>query len=69
MKCPNCGLEEHNEYAEYCEECGIFLTNLCTNDCCDLNNGDSVPLSPTAKYCYSCGNESTFNELGFFDKE
>lgn len=69
MKCPNCGFENHIDEAEYCQECGTFLTNFCSNDMCDMNNGESAPLPDNAKFCPHCGSESTFKENGFFDKE
>ena len=69
MKCPKCGLEEHLECAEFCQECGTLLTNFCPNGMCDLNNGESVPLAANAKFCYYCGSPSSFNEEGFFDKK
>lgn len=69
MKCPNCGFEDHVENSEFCQECGVLLVNLCSNSSCDLNNGDIVSLPEDAKYCPYCGTESTFKNLGFFDKE
>ena len=69
MKCPNCGFDEHIEDASYCQECGIYLINTCTNDMCDFNNGDSVPLPYDAKFCPICGTESSFKSFGFFESK
>lgn len=69
MKCPSCGFENHLEEAIYCQECGIFLKNLCSNDRCDLNIDERIPLPQDAKFCPYCGSESSFNEAGYFDKE
>lgn len=67
--CPKCGFSEHVEGAEYCQECGTFLINFCSNGICDMNNGDAIPLSENAKFCPFCGSESTFKESGYFDKQ
>lgn len=69
MKCPNCGFEDHADQALFCQECGEYLINNCTNEFCDLNNGESIPLESDVKFCPYCGAESTFKENGFFDKE
>ncbi|WP_338630866.1 hypothetical protein [Clostridium baratii] len=68
MKCANCGFEKHIDDSFYCQECGASLENLCTNNMCDFNNGEAVLLPFNAKFCPSCGAESTFKSLGYFDK-
>ncbi|KEI15785.1 double zinc ribbon domain-containing protein [Clostridium haemolyticum] len=68
MNCPNCGFENHVDDAEFCQECGTYLINNCSNPHCNLNNGDNVPIPNDAKFCPYCGVESTFKEQGFFDK-
>lgn len=66
-KCKVCGFDKHVENADFCQYCGVILTNYCTNGNCDLNNGDSVPIDPEARYCPYCGSQSTFMEAGYFD--
>ncbi|WP_243109663.1 double zinc ribbon domain-containing protein [Clostridium perfringens] len=69
MKCPNCGHEEHIDDAIYCQECGTYLVNICENDNCEFSDkGDLYELPFSAKYCPNCGEKSSFNSLGFFDK-
>lgn len=68
FKCPNCNFEDHIDDALYCQECGIYLINICENDMCDFNNGDAVPLPYDAKFCPICGCESSFKSFGYFDK-
>lgn len=69
MRCPNCDFENHLEDAKFCQQCGIYLINLCTNQRCDLNNGEESPLPDDAKFCPYCGSETSFNKAGFFDSE
>lgn len=52
--CPRCENERINN-GEYCKVCGVHIVNRCTNESCELlADGD-------ARYCYSCGTETTFN--------
>lgn len=63
--CPNCGLDDHEEDAIFCEKCGIALTNYCSEQNCEANNHDDpklCALRPTALYCPYCGSKSTFFE-------
>ncbi|ADZ84494.1 hypothetical protein [Cellulosilyticum lentocellum] len=69
MKCPNCGFEKHIEHAEFCQECGTFMINFCSNPVCNMNNGEELPLSNDMKFCPDCGQPSTFKANGFFDKK
>lgn len=68
MECPNCCFSDHIEDAVYCQECGAYLINNCSNDMCDFNNGGAIHLPDDAKYCPICGSESTFKSSGYFDK-
>ena len=71
MKCPNCGFEDHlDEEVKFCQECGIYLINNCSNDQCETNNNDEkFSLPNNAKFCPYCGSISTFNKEGYFNKE
>lgn len=69
LKCLVCGFEDHVEDAAYCQECGRSLINYCTNDLCDLNNGESIPIVYGAKFCPFCGSPSTFSDDGYFDEK
>lgn len=67
--CPKCNFDEHLEDAFYCQECGTYLINECTNDDCDSNNlanNEIELIHHNAKYCHHCGSHTTFNESGFF---
>lgn len=58
IKCPNCENEEVHE-GPYCDICGSYLINRCTNeDCLEVSNGNS-------RFCQYCGSKTTFliNEL------
>lgn len=68
-KCLVCNFDNHVEEAEYCQNCGASLINFCSNDFCDLNNGDNSPLNSQAHYCPYCGSPSLFKESGYFDEE
>ncbi|MDB1936548.1 hypothetical protein PMY12_05935 [Clostridium tertium] len=68
-KCPCCGFSNHIEEPNFCQECGVSLTNYCTNDMCPFNNGDYIPIPFNAKFCPECGSESTFNSLGYFENK
>ena len=67
-KCPRCGFSDHIKEPNFCQECGASLVNYCTNDMCNFNNGDDIPIPFNAKFCPECGSESTFKEAGYFDK-
>lgn len=50
--CPVCGNEETNITGDYCQICGSYIRNKCTN--CNLD------LEGNARYCTNCGSQSTF---------
>ncbi len=66
-KCPRCNNEEIH-YGEYCIICGAYLINKCTgfhdingniiNECNTIAKGN-------ARYCYKCGEKTTFLENGY----
>lgn len=64
--CPKCGNEQIYGEGEFCDVCGAYLINKCTNDegfyntdpCSKLANGH-------ARYCKYCGSQTTFYNLGF----
>lgn len=56
--CPMCENELTNIKGEYCQICGLNITNKCSNwNCQEL-------LSGSARYCNYCGAESTFLQDG-----
>lgn len=69
--CHKCGFPNNNEKANFCEYCGTSVINKCSNTACDSNHilsGGSFDISPEARYCYHCGSETTFKQIGAFDK-
>lgn len=69
-KCINCGAETVREDSEFCWNCGFPInSNFCTNDMCDLNNGQEIPLPEYAMFCDLCGSESTYNERGIINTD
>lgn len=62
-KCRVCDFDKHIEYAEFCQKCGCSLTNYCTNDMCDMNNGDPIPVPYDADYCPYCGSLTTLSDV------
>lgn len=62
--CPKCGETSEFDDAEYCIYCGTYLINHCTNQYCDMNNGQQIELNPQARYCELCGHTSSFFEEG-----
>ena len=61
-KCRICGFDNHVEDAEFCQKCGVGTNNYCTNDRCDLNNGDKIPVPYDADYCPFCGDLTTLSD-------
>lgn len=63
--CVNCGFSEHLDDALYCQNCGIDLSNFCSNDDCEINNvtePEYATLPNNAKYCPYCGSKTTYFE-------
>lgn len=67
--CIVCNNDKHIEDALFCQNCGVSLTNYCSNDSCDFNNGEPILLDDEAKFCPACGSMSDFNINGYFDEE
>ena len=60
--CPKCENEE-THFGTYCIVCGTGLVNKCAvteDDYRNFNKSCGTILPGNARYCYSCGNESTF---------
>ncbi|MEG1705060.1 MAG: hypothetical protein RR290_00605 [Clostridia bacterium] len=64
FECCQCGHSEHELGSEYCEYCGLKLSNYCSNAKCVKNYGADEPmqLSQDARYCNICGEKSTHYE-------
>lgn len=62
--CVKCNFKDLNEHSEYCPNCGTYLFNHCSNDMCDCNNGYSVVLPNSYRYCDACGSPTTYLEEG-----
>jgi hypothetical protein len=56
--CPICNNENTDIEGDYCQICGAFLRNECTNDNCKCE------LPGDSRYCSLCGSESTFYKDG-----
>ncbi len=54
-KCPICNNEETDLKGDYCQICGTYLINHCS----DLPNCGEI-LSTNARYCPLCGTKSSF---------
>lgn len=81
--CPNCGNEEIENNAVFCKICGRRIINSCAETSYLVEDdhveygytyGNTVPaceqghlLPGNARYCPYCGNETTFNQLGYLD--
>lgn len=63
MICPKCKTKSEYDFPIFCHTCGTYLHNECSNEECDLNDEDckDKPIQINDKYCYLCGNETTFN--------
>lgn len=62
--CPRCQNEETQIYGEHCIQCSLFLYNYCSLVHYDFDNNEyrpcPNPLPGNARYCPTCGAESTF---------
>lgn len=67
--CPKCNNEETN-LGKYCIICGANLVNVCAgteiydNGHEDYREGCGTIAPGNARYCYKCGNETTFYQSG-----
>lgn len=65
--CPKCGNEETNFDGDHCIICGSYFVNKCAVTDNDYNgfSQNCDTLAPgNARYCYKCGNETTFFQAG-----
>ena len=60
-KCPICDNEETLVDGNYCQICGTYLLNECSNETC----GASLPSN--ARYCSICGSRSTYLQMHFLN--
>nr|DAR36836.1 MAG TPA: putative Zn peptidase [Caudoviricetes sp.] len=60
-ECPNCHNEETNIEGDYCQICGKYIINKCSNINCQ--NNEILPSN--ARYCPICGGNSTFFDAKF----
>ena len=58
MQCIRCQNEEIEESAYYCKICGASVVNECSNQNCRQSSDSN------ARYCISCGCDTTFYEQG-----
>lgn len=68
LRCPSCDNEELNFEGDYCSTCSSYLVNVCANteiDAFSTSTTCNKLLHGNARYCYKCGNESTFFQLGY----
>lgn len=71
IECPKCGNEEVYFEGDHCIVCSTFLINKCAVtqvDFHEYNESCNITLPGNARYCYQCGNESTFYQQGLLDK-
>jgi hypothetical protein len=67
IQCPVCGVETYYHHHEYCPVCNCIIINKCSDTerhtkagWVYLYPGCDAILEGNARYCSSCGNESTF---------
>ena len=53
----------------YCTRCGVLLENFCPEENCSDAEGNAILLDAYDRFCYQCGSESKFMQLGYFDSE
>lgn len=61
QECPLCGNEETDIEGDYCQICGKYLKNFCSNRNCS----NDKPLPTNARFCPICGCNSVFYNAGF----
>lgn len=69
INCPRCNNQEVH-YGDNCIACGAFLINRCEagwNFGDDRDHCDQL-LPGNARYCFRCGDESTFSQNNFLEK-
>lgn len=59
-ECPICKNEETDINGDYCQICGSYIVNRCTNEEC--NNTKILPSN--ARFCPICGDNSVFYNVG-----
>lgn len=71
IRCPRCDNEELNYEGKYCTICGTYLINRYVDKTDTDINGDEFVVAEgcgivpgNARYCPSCGNETTFFRAG-----
>lgn len=71
IECIVCGhIEDIYTDAKYCVNCGAEVINYCTNDYCELNNGQNKSqFAPYCKACPECGSDTRFSELGYYSDD
>ncbi len=63
--CPNCKNEETSICGDYCQICGLYLVNRCTQT---IISQCPTLLPSNARYCPVCGKESIFLKHGILRK-
>jgi hypothetical protein len=72
--CPGCGVETFYHQDEHCRVCNSIIRNRCSDTERNTKEGWNyllpgcgAVLQGNARYCGSCGNESTFLHHGILD--
>lgn len=63
IQCPRCGNEETEFDGNHCIICGTYMVNKCAEtqvSYYDFTESCGATLPGNARYCYNCGNISTF---------
>ncbi|HHY26415.1 MAG TPA: ImmA/IrrE family metallo-endopeptidase [Desulfitobacterium dehalogenans] len=63
IQCPRCGNEETEFDGNHCIICGTYMVNKCAEtqvSYYDFTESCGTTLPGNARYCYNCGNISTF---------
>ena len=56
LSCPACGYHDMDNDGRFCENCGVYVANTCSDINCPGYDG----LAGDARYCHICGQTSTF---------